>query len=313
MHGPLIDYLSTIDPASKVIRVTTGKALELSKSGPIMQQPCERFLSRYGRLEFGWYIAGQLAHHRMQCPAMLGRDYWVFRAYLMRLDPHRYFDKNVAEAYHMSNYVRGNPDFGKTLRAMLLSVRPDVSAVEHIAQMAEDTGIDVNTIEAFEVLFYNVLDRRDEGLYLATHVYPDTRAVEFDEGYLSNTTQSKILERVGYNHRDLELTKYLAGIGDQSFLKHIAASDNREADLTKFIMGNGLLLTHTNLLNQRSVGMSRASTLLAAARQGGNAGEEPAMSGIAPLFNEQYKLATQYSQQGVRQQLIKDSGQVVEV
>jgi len=309
-----IDYLSTLDPASTIERITMTKARGLIDAGPVLDRASERFLSKYARLGFGWYIARQFAHHRMHFPlAMMGRDIWVFRAYLMMLNPYLYFDKHIAEAYHMNYYIKGHPDFGKVLRAMLISVEPGVTPLSHVNQVARDTAVDPRTIEAFEVLFYNILDRREDHGFLGTLIYPETRLVEFDEHYITNSTQADILQRVGYNHRDLDLTKYLAGIGDQTYLKRIAASDDREANLTKFIMGNGLILSHANLLNQRSVGLSRSSTLLAASRQSGSAVEEPAMSSIAPLFNEQFRLATQSSQEGIRQQLIKDAGSFVEV
>jgi hypothetical protein len=153
------------------------------------------------------------------------------------------------------------------------------------------------------VLYFNVIDRHKDALYLAREVYPDTRLVEFDENYMRNSKYADLIKRVGYNHRDMDLTAYLTGIGDHRFLKKLSASDDRESELTRYLMGNGLILAHSNLLNQRSVGMSRVSNLLAASRQSGADQEEPTIGGIAPLYSPAFAKALEYNQQGVLKQM----------
>ena len=73
-------------------------------------------------------------------------------------------------------------------------------------------------------------------------------------------------------------------------------------------MGNGLILAHTSLLNQRNVGMSRALTLLAAARQSGADKEEPTLTGIVPIYSEAFRQALSMNKEMVLDQMVSDSG-----
>jgi hypothetical protein len=276
-------------------------------------QSGERFNSHYGRLGFGWYIANQFARRGMGFPlAMLGRDSWVFKAYLMLVNPWRHFDKHVAEAFHIANFVKGRPDIGTGLRAMVCSATKDAPEV-HLGKVAQATGINYHTIEAFESLFYNILDRRADFTYLSHEMYPDGRAVEFSDGYLSSATFGELMKRVGYNYKDLKLTTYMVGIGDHTYMAKLAATEGGEGELARHIAGNGLLLTKANLLNQRSIGMTRATTLLAASRQGGVQTEEPALTGITTLFTDEFRVAAGLSQSQTISRMRSDAGMVVDV
>lgn len=325
MDASTIDVLATLDPDSPYpnISTTTGMLAQDRQWSPFHSAACDRFLAKYIKTDFGWYIATQFANHRKPFPMMLMfRDHWVNKAYLMRSDPWKYFDRTILEAYHLATFVANKPHLGKHLKALLLSFGQvededgqvhDIPPERHIARVAKLTKVPYRVVEAFEALFYNVVDRREDALYLAHEVYPDTRMVEFDEDYLKNSEHADLIKRVAYNHKDMDLTAYLTGIGDHTYLRKLAASDNREADLTKFLMGNGLLLSHTNLLNQRSVGMSRVSHLLAASRQGGQVQDEPTIGGIASLFSKAYAEATDQSEEVAMRQMKLDSGVTIEV
>lgn len=311
MDSKTIDKLASLDPAAISPGITAAQSWDPAGKTVLHEGAADQFLSTYGRPNFGWYIATQFANNCLPFPMpMVGRDAWVYRAYMLQLNPRKNFNKHIAEAYHLHEYVSHYPDLGGKLKSMLLSFDKDCSTVGHMRKVARQSGVHPLTVEAFEVLFYNVLDRRNDGLFMSNILYPHTRVVEMDENYLKNSKHADILSRVSYNHRDMDMTAYLAGIGDHSYLSRISAADDRESELAKFIMGNGLLLTHTNLLNQRSVGMQRVSTLLAASRQGGSAVEEPAMSGIQPLFNDAFSLATQVSQESMLEQMRRDEGTV---
>jgi len=316
MDAHTIDLLSALDPESPMphVETSTGGMSHDRRWSPLHDGARDRFLSKYIRTGFGYYIALQFANRGLPFPmTMMGRDRWVFKAYLMRLDPWDNFDRHVAEAYHLAQYVKDSPNLGQHLKAMLMSFDKDSTPEEHIAEVARRTGVPYDTVDAFEVLFYNIIDRREDALYLAREVYPDTRLVEFDEQYMRNSSHADLIKRVAYNHRDMDLTAYLTGIGDHTFLKKVAASDNRESELTRYIMGNGLILAHTSLLNQRSVGMSRVSNLLAASRQGGNDQEEPAVGGIAPLLSGAFERALAINEVQVVEQMRMDEGQFVDV
>ncbi len=309
MNACTIDILSSLNPESNLPQVPLGMMnKDQQRWSPLHDAARDRFLSTYVRTNFGYYIALQFANRRLPFPlALTGRDQWIYRAYLMKLDPWANYDRNVAEAYHLAQYVKDTPNLSQHLKALLLSFKSYDTPRQHLQAVHVKTGVPLATLDAFEILFFNVIDRREDSLYLASEVYPDTRLVEFDDNYLKTSTHSDLLKRVAYNHRDMDLTAYLAGIGDHTYLKRLAASDDREADLTRFLMGNGLILAHTSLLNQRSIGMSRVSTLLAASRQSGKDVEEPTVGGVVSLYSQAFKHALDANHAMVRRQMREDA------
>lgn len=309
MNAATIDLLATLNPESSLPRVTTSAMRQQKRFSPLHDAARDRFLAKYIQTGFGWYIALQYANRGLPFPTMLGgRDVWVYKAYALCLDPWENYDEHVVEAYHLAKFVNGAPNLRQHLKAMLLSFRENATAESHLLEVSRKTGVSVATLDAFEILFFNVIDRRADALYLAQEVYPDTRLVEFDENYLRNSSHEDLIKRVAYNHRDMDLTAYLTGLGDHTFLRKLAASEDREAELTRFLMGNGLILAHSNLLNQRTIGMSRASTLLAAARQSGSNQEEPTLTGIVPMYSEAFQQALTANKEMVLEQLRADSG-----
>lgn len=309
MNSCTIDILASLDPASTLQAGPLANMQKDQRWSPLHDSARDRFLSTYIRTGFGYYIASQFANRRLPFPiTLMGRDQWVFKAYLMKLDPWANFDRHVAEAYHLAQYVKNSPGFCQHLKAMLLSFKDHATPESHLKDVHDRTGVPVATLDAFEILFFNIIDRRADALYLAGEVYPDTRLVEFDENYMKNSTHADLIKRVAYNHRDMDLTAYLAGLGDHTYLRKLAASDDREADLTRYLMGNGLILAHTSLLNQRSVGISRVSSLLAASRQGGNEQDEPTVGGIVPMYSQAYERAMRVNADIAFQQMRVEAG-----
>lgn len=308
MNAYTIDILSALNPESNLPRVALGALTQDRRWSPLHDAARDRFLTTYIRTNFGYYIALQFANRRLPFPVtLMGRDQWVFKAYLMKLDPWSNYDRHVAEAYHLAQFVKNSPNLGQHLKAMLLSFQDHATPESHLQAVHERTGVPVATLDAFEILFFNIIDRRGDALYLASEVYPDTRLVEFDDNYLRNSTHADLIKRVAYNHRDMDLTAYLAGLGDHTYLRKLAASDDREADLTRYLMGNGLILAHTSLLNQRSIGMNRVSSLLAASRQSGAELEEPTLGGITALYSQAFDQALSANQEVVMRQMRRDA------
>ena len=309
MNAPTINTLAALDPKARIPHISAASVNHID--GPLHSQARDQFLSNYVNVAFGWYIASQFAAARIGFPLpMMGRDTWVFKAFLMQVDPWAFYNKDIATAYHIAHTPKGSTDIGAKLRAMILSVNePDPR--RHMQRIAGLTGLSYETVEAFEVLFYNVLDRLADGFYLSSEVYPDTRLIELAESYMADSTLGDLLKRAGYNQRDLDLTTYLVGIGDKSYMSKIAAAANSEAELSNLIMSNGIVLAKANLLNIRSVGMGRASSLMVASRQSGTANEEPPLAGISSQWADAFKQATLLSQADVAQRMRKDAGQVV--
>lgn len=312
MDAKTIGLLTAYDPASRVKKITLAEAIVRHPGQPIHKEAAESFKSRYYRLSFGWYIARQFAVKKMVFPvSMAGRDSWVFKAYLMMVDPYNYFDPHVSDAFHFANTPKELPQYGDDLKTMLLTLTSDHPKT-HMQEVARRTGIPYESIEAFETLFYNVLDRREDRLYIAKEVYPNTRIVEYDENYMKNSKMSDLLKRAGYNHRDMDLAEYLIGMGDRAYMARISSAENREAELAKSIVGNGLILTRTNLLNQPSVGINRTITLMAAARQAGASVEEPPTSGLAGIIDEQLERVRGFHAANMSKLLKADAAQFIE-
>lgn len=227
------------------------------------------FVQIHSNPAFGWHIAKTFARARMPFPTtVIGRDRWLFQAYLMHLNPAASFDPSVLEAYHLSQQP-----ISKTLKALLVAgLGKPVDT--HLDIVAEKTGISRRTVEAFEVLFFNVLDRCEDGLYLSEIVYPEGRQVEFDEDYFESTPVEALLLRAAYNYRDIDLVSHLAGLDDASFVKELAALPDAEAKLQARCIGNALFMAQLGMLNQRSVGMQRATQLLAAGPHPHHTGKE---------------------------------------
>lgn len=306
-----VKSLSELDPAGAII----GKGASIKHGSPLTHPGEARFLARYSNLAYGWHVANQFAWHRKTFPqVMMRRDYWVFRAYLMMLDPVRNYDENVAEAFHFANLKSSESGMGNAMQALILSGFRDKksSPVQQLRAVANRTGIPFETVEAFETLFFNIIDRHEDALYIANAIYPNHRIVELDDAYFDNTPIGDLIKRAGYNYQDMDLTSYLIGMGDRSYIAKLAASDSREAELGKHIMGNGLILTQTGLINQRSIGLSRATTLMAASRQGGNTTEDPAIADVTDFFLHELKIATKVNQKHTVEAMKRDAGQIVE-
>ncbi len=311
MNAETIDTLAALDPQAAIPNITVANLNHLSS--PLHKEAEKQFLNSYCNVAFGWYIASQFANAIKGFPmAMLGRDHWVFKAFLMQLDPWTFYDKHVATAYHMAYTPAGSPDLGSNLKALILSVR-DFDPIVHLRRVSKITGLPYRTVEAFEMLFFNVLDRRLDGFYIAAELYPKSRLVELAESYLADASIGDLLKRAGYNQRDLDMTSYLVGIGDKEYMAKLSASANSEAELNNQIMGNGLILARANLLNTRAVGLGRSQALMVASRQSGTATDESPLVGIAHQFADQFKAAASLSQVDVARRMREDAAQTVVV
>lgn len=311
MNAATIDILASLDPQAKIPNVSVANLNHTAS--PLHFEAEKQFMSCYCNTAFGWYIASQFANAGKGFPvAMLGRDHWVFKAFLMQLDPWTFYDKHVATAYHMAFTPAGSPDLGSSLKALILSVR-DLDSVDHMRRVANVSGLHYKTVEAFETLFFNVLDRRLDGFYIAAELYPKSRLVELAESYMADASIGDLLKRAGYNQRDLDMTSYLIGIGDKEYMAKLAASANSEVELNNQIMGNGLILARANLLNTRAVGLGRSQALMVASRQSGAAVEESSLVGISCQFADQFKAAAALSQADVARRMREDAAHTVVV
>lgn len=311
MKARTINLLTALDPTVQQAK-TDNPGLadqELQVFGK------DAFRNLYGDLAVAWKFAEKWAKSGTKIPiALLGKDRWVFQAFLMLRDQRRCFDRDIATAYNFYNPPLGLEHIKSALNAAILTYADDMDHAYHLRRVAEHLRLPVRAVAAYESLFFNVLDRRIDSQCVATVLYPNTRLEELSEDYLRTAPQSQIIMRAGFNSRDLGLVTYLAGVGDRTYMAKLAATEDGESRLTRQIIGNGLLLSTLNLLNQRSAGWSRATMLMSAARQGGTTPDEPPLTNIDDFLRGELTKATRLTQSYTADWLRSESSaQVVDV
>lgn len=288
MDSELIAALCANDPRQK--RLPSALSLRRNLPMDIADEARARFVATYANPAFGWDIATAYAAARVTLPVIMnGRDHWLYKAYMMRLDSYRWRDKDVIDAWGLANLAESRTLKTKVCSLLLSGCGKD--ADKHRRAVADATTIPIRVIEAFDTLFYNILDRQNDAAYLSEHVYPHTRYVAIAEDYLKITDIADLVKRAGYNHRDLQMSTYLAGFGDESFMAKLSAKSDREQELTRHLMGNALMLVHAGALNQRSLGLQRAQGLIAAARQSGPTLETPPVADASIFMADALKTA----------------------
>lgn len=212
----------------------------------------------------GWYFAKHYASARAGFPVTVtGRDQWLFRAYMGMLDSERWACEDLKTICGLNP----QPAASAKLKALLIAGlgRP---VDEHLDFVAERTGYPRPVVEGFEILFFNILDRPDDNMYLSSVVYPDGRFVEFDEHCFENTPLADLLLRAASNHRDPAMIARIAGLDDEECHKELSALPHRDVDkeLEDLVMGNALLKAKTAMPNGPDVGIERALDLLGRGR-----------------------------------------------
>lgn len=276
MDAKLIATLCANDPRLK--RLPSALA---PTTGPqpldITAQARARFSSAYTNVSYGWDIANAYSAARVKMPVTCcGLDHWLFKAYQLRRDCRQWPDADVIDAWGLANLEESREVKTKLCSLLIAGCGQDPD--KHRRAVSVAMKIPIKVVEAFSVLFYNILDRAGDATYISQHVYPHTRMVALAEDYLKITDVADLVKRSSFNHRDLEMSAYFAGYGDDAFMAKLAAKPDREQELTRHLMGNALMLVHAGTLNQKTVGMQRAQGLIAAARQSGPTAEAPAVA-----------------------------------
>ena len=233
-----------------------------------------RFIRSYTDLSFGWNFARTLHANNMEFPCWLkGKDAWVWRAWMGLKDPANRDPDLVAAMALARDGLNGRRDI---VRAILVSQDLDK---EHLNRLCQHAPLTPRAMEAFEVLFFNVLDRRRDAMFISSVVYPRTRLVEVYEHYLRNEGMGEFLMRAGYNN-GLHDVGYWAGFSPDLVNELVMAPDLAQR-LEKHIMAHGMILARNGFMNQRADAhaLGAARGLIAAAKQGGVSTEEDPVFG----------------------------------
>lgn len=216
-----------------------------------------RFMRSYADLDFGWKAAMALGESSCEFPLFLeDRDLWVYRAWLMHRQPnlagHTGFHP-IMEAVHLHKDPIHRPTT-QVLNALLIS---SDSTIESVASALH---IDVDVVAAYEVLFYNVMDRKKDNLFLRNQVYPHTRLEEMLEGYFQNHgSLEKMLIRLGYNRGSKEVLHFAGFRTDL-----MDRTDGKQASglFQQELLVNGYILARNGFLD-----MSHHHATIVAAKQ----------------------------------------------
>lgn len=216
-----------------------------------------KFLCAYKDLAFGYHIIKALVKDNCDLPSDITEGV-LYKTYMFEKYGQPYEDIIQAIAFtHPSNKVMED-----SIKAAVISMVP-------YKTLEKAYGISKNVLEAYEQLFFNIRDRKNEALFIANLVYPDTRFVELSDNYLKEEDKGKLLIRSAYNN----------GLGDASYFMGLKTLDNitisgmnsvdAASQLEAAIMVNGLFLARNGALNARNSGVSQARNILIAAKQGG--------------------------------------------
>lgn len=251
-------------------RKTLGQAPAVCHNDPAVRI----FAKNYGNPAIGWEIAETYASANRRLPVVLtGDDQWVHRAALYL----RYGkgDPAVAIAWYLGHDA-ADKRATQTARAEQSKMRASevlkaLLLVEGatIGDVAKLTGLDRDIVAAFERLFFNVLSRRDDALYIRDIVYPDGRIVELFDDYLRQEPIGKVLQRAGWNNGSEDVL-FLAGLRRPELLHKMAGGADMAAKLEAIYMANGYITARNGWLNQGGAkGLNDARSLIAAAKAGG--------------------------------------------
>ena len=208
------------------------------------------------RPDFGWYAVERLCAAGVEFPIFPeGKINWLFRAWLWKNDPDEY--KNHPSIIPLRNALDIHADASNRPTRALLNAAL-ISSDATIEAVASALGLPCDVVAAYEALFFNVLDRRDDQTYLANIVYPNTRLEEQLEDYLEVTSLDVLLLRIGYNGQ-LKDVLYAGGLRDNPTAGMTGAE--AAARLEEAFLATGCVLATNGFLNQAKMHPAIAATL----------------------------------------------------
>jgi len=231
----------------------------------------EKFIIALSCMDFGWQLVRTLADYQIPFPGglIVGDDEMLFRAYMYRTNQRRYSTPAISQAMALAAPSMASVRAG--LEGCLLA--PNAT----VASAAKLTGLQRDTVAAYEKLFFNVLDRKDDVMYLQRIVYPHGRMVELMDNYIQQTALTDLCRRAGYNN-GAEDVMFFMGASNNALEALLQAASAKQ--LESMIMAFGLLLARNGGMNQQQAlpALTNAKQLLTAGKLGGEVNQEHALS-----------------------------------
>ena len=228
-----------------------------------------KFLCAYKDLSFGYHCIKAFVKDNIRLPAAIVEKP-LYDAYMFE----RYGVQNKDVIFAISLTHPSNRSLEESVKAFLLTD----SSLEEIAKL---TGLSTSMLDTYEKLFFNIRDRKQEALFIANVVYPDSRFVELNDNYLRNESSGRLLIRAAYNN-GLDDVAYFSGLKADSIMSSGASAITMATKLESLIMTNGYFLAR-NFVNSKSSGIAQARNILIAAKQGGQDSSTIDNEGIGSL------------------------------
>ena len=205
---------------------------------PFEQEEIIRFVRNYSEPNFAWKAAELLAKTDCMLPIFPhGSDRWFYRCWLLLKDTsgqkHNEDFDPIREAFVFNQLPEHRPT-KELLNALLLCPGSSTRRVAEVLNIEEDV------VEAYECLFFNVIDRRADSLFLRNHVYPDTKMEEMVKGYFEKANLGQVLLRLGYNYT-MEDVLHFAGVRQTSYREGVTEAQ-AFAEFQKQTMANGCIM-----------------------------------------------------------------------
>lgn len=113
--------------------------------------------------------------------------------------------------------------------------------------VAASIGLDPAVVASYEAIFWNVVGREQDQLYLRNIVYPACRSEEYAAGYASSTQHGKTLLRIAYN-AGVEETLYFAGFRN-SYMENCVSPEQAASRFNEKVMVTAYALVNNGFLN----------------------------------------------------------------
>lgn len=236
-------------------------ALEIERSDSNNTYEVNRFAVCYRDLSFLWTFVKSFSDYGKRIPTEcqnLGDDIYELLVRVQQCELYKQKDPHLSHAIAIDRLLDG---FHKnTIQGCLMAQDFELDYV------AKRTGLPKEVIYLYEKVFFNILDRREEAMFMASIAYPDTRIAEFAPEHELNASNAQLLRQSGYQNGVDDVLK-MAGIRDPRGLADTASIIK---DFEKVLMGNAQFLARNGFANRNHIGISMAKNLLAAAKHGGD-------------------------------------------
>lgn len=257
MNAAAVEDLASTIPDELLPEFFSGGRVPAFFAGG-MDMKLAKFLAGYRDPGFGWKFAQVFARANIPLPPLEPEDEPLLQAWLYCRDP-RMAAPAFQRALSLTNVFRRNSE--RTVRALLMPKQATTSDVARAVRM------DPEAVNIYGKLFFNVIDRRDDILYIQDIVYPNGRAAEFMREQYREDEVGQLMLRAGYDN-GMEDVIHLAGLNDAT---EMIASAESSAKLEKLMMATAAVMASTGMIShtRQHPLINSARQLLAAGKIGG--------------------------------------------